>query len=160
MVVIGAIGEQAARCKTLVDEVTLGSQEQARGIEQIAKAIAQIEQVTQKNAANAEESAAASEELSGQAETMKSVVGELQALVGEGEQDVSRATLSGHRARPRPAVAPAGAAPKAADSSRSLKALQSAVSPKKTGPMTAVELVAAGGLDRTALPLDDDFKEF
>ncbi len=47
-VAIRAITEEAGKVKTLVDEVNLGSQEQARGIEQIGKAIAQMEQVTQK----------------------------------------------------------------------------------------------------------------
>ncbi|MGD0580013.1 MAG: methyl-accepting chemotaxis protein, partial [Bryobacteraceae bacterium] len=54
---IRAITEESGKVKTLVDEVNLGSQEQARGIEQIGKAITQMEQVTQKTAANAEESA-------------------------------------------------------------------------------------------------------
>ncbi len=45
---IRAITEESAKVKTLVDEVNLGSQEQARGIEQIGKAITQMEQVTQK----------------------------------------------------------------------------------------------------------------
>lgn len=60
----------ASSVKTLVDEVELGSQEQARGIEQVAKAIAQMEQVTQSAAAHAEESASAGEQLSAQAETL------------------------------------------------------------------------------------------
>jgi methyl-accepting chemotaxis protein/methyl-accepting chemotaxis protein-1 (serine sensor receptor) len=41
------IAEDAGKVKTLVDEVNLGSQEQARGIEQISKAIHQMEHVTQ-----------------------------------------------------------------------------------------------------------------
>jgi len=52
------IAEDAGRVKTLVDEVNLGSQEQARGIEQISKAIRQMEHVTQTSAAGAEEGAA------------------------------------------------------------------------------------------------------
>src|SRR5215472_742408 len=52
-----AITKQAAKAKTLVDNLNLGRQEQARGIEQIAMAITQMEQVTQKSAAIAEESA-------------------------------------------------------------------------------------------------------
>jgi methyl-accepting chemotaxis protein/methyl-accepting chemotaxis protein-1 (serine sensor receptor) len=155
---IRSITESASKVKTLVDEVNLGSQEQARGIEQISKAIVQMEQVTQKNAANAEESASASEELSGQAETMKGVVGELQALVGGSGQETGRRTTGGHHALPKPAAAPA-AAPKRAEHSRSLKALQSAVA-RKAAPVANREPVAAGKFDRTALPLDDDFKEF
>jgi methyl-accepting chemotaxis protein len=156
---IRSITESAAKVKTLVDEVNLGSQEQARGIEQIAKAIVQMEQVTQKNAANAEESASASEELSGQAETMKGIIGELQVLVGGSEQ-VSRRIPGGERSRLKPAAAPAAAAPKNGGHSRSLKALQSAVSGKKSGQGPHGEPVAAGKPDRSELPLDDDFKEF
>lgn len=79
--VIGAITESAAKVKILVDEVNLGSQEQARGIEQVARAIEQVDQVTQTNAASAEESAAASEELSAQAESMNGIARELTGLI-------------------------------------------------------------------------------
>jgi len=99
---IRAITEEAANAKTLVDEVNLGSQEQARGIEQIAKAITQMEQVTQKTAANAEESAAAAEELNAQSEALKDIVKRLTAMVGGGE------STNGY---PRPADRRAGAGP-------------------------------------------------
>ena len=79
---IRSITTSSTQVKMLVDEVSLGSQEQARGIEQIAKAVAQMQQVTQKTAANAEESASASEEMSAQAESMKEFIGELQEVVG------------------------------------------------------------------------------
>jgi methyl-accepting chemotaxis protein/methyl-accepting chemotaxis protein-1 (serine sensor receptor) len=82
---IRAITGEVAEVKTLVDEVNLGSQEQARGIEQIGKAITQMEQVTQKTAANAEESASAAEELNAQSETLKDIVERLTAMVGGGE---------------------------------------------------------------------------
>ena len=153
---IRSITESAAKVKTLVDEVSLGSQEQARGIEQIAKAIGQMEQVTQKNAANAEQSASASEELSGQAETMKGVAGQLQALVGGRKQAVRRGISDGPLPRPKTAAAP----PKGADHSRSLRALRPAVSGKTIDRMNGPQPVAAGKMDRAALPLDDDFKEF
>ncbi|MGA3042537.1 MAG: methyl-accepting chemotaxis protein [Bryobacteraceae bacterium] len=154
---IRSITESAAKVKTLVDEVNLGSQEQARGIEQIAKAIVQMEQVTQKNAANAEESASASEELSGQAETMKSVVGQLRALVGGNARDVSRGTPGGRYSRAQLASAPAV---KKEDHSRSLAALQNRLAGKRTVRPMEPAPVAAGKPDRSALPLDDDFKEF
>jgi methyl-accepting chemotaxis protein len=83
---IRAITEESAKVKTLVDEVSVGSQEQTRGIEQIAKALTQMEQVTQQSAANAEESAAAAEELTAQASTLMEVVHQLSAMVG-GMQD-------------------------------------------------------------------------
>jgi methyl-accepting chemotaxis protein len=80
--VIQAITESATKVKTLVDEVSLGSQEQSRGIEQISKAIAQMDQVTQSTAANAEESASASEQMSAQAEALDHIVEQLRSLVG------------------------------------------------------------------------------
>jgi methyl-accepting chemotaxis protein/methyl-accepting chemotaxis protein-1 (serine sensor receptor) len=87
-VAIHAITEESAKVKTLVDEVSIGSQEQTRGIEQIAKALTQMEQVTQQSAANAEESAAAAEELTAQASALMEVVQQLSAMVG-GMQETS-----------------------------------------------------------------------
>jgi methyl-accepting chemotaxis protein/methyl-accepting chemotaxis protein-1 (serine sensor receptor) len=85
---IRSITESAVEVKRLVDEVNLGSQEQARGIEHIAGALTQMEQVTQQAAASAEESASASEMMSTQAETMRNVVHQLVSMVG-GEQEHS-----------------------------------------------------------------------
>jgi len=82
---IRRITDSTAQVKTLVDEIDVGSQEQARGIEQIAGAITQMEQVTQRSAANAQESAAASEELSAQAQSLNAVVQRLRDLVGDDE---------------------------------------------------------------------------
>ncbi len=45
--------EVSAKVKMLVDEVNVGSQEQARGIDQVSKAISPMERVTQTTAANA-----------------------------------------------------------------------------------------------------------
>ena len=81
-VAIRSITEDSVKVKTLVDEVNLGSQEQARGIEQVAKAVSQMEKVTQTTAANAEESAAAAEELTAQSEAVKGIVEELVGMVG------------------------------------------------------------------------------
>jgi len=79
---IREITESSRKVKTLVDEVNLGSQEQAHGMEQIAKAIVQMDQVTQQSAASAEESASASQELSTQAESMQAVIQRLEAMIG------------------------------------------------------------------------------
>ncbi len=101
--VIRAITDSSTKVKTLVDEVNLGSQEQARGIEQISKAVAQMDQVTQTTAASAEESASASEELSAQAEALKGIVVGLQALVGRAD---SGSLHISHRTIPSPRPAP------------------------------------------------------
>ncbi len=82
--VIRAITESTAKVKTLVDEVNLGSQEQARDIEHISKSIAEMDRVTQSNAASAEQSASASEEMSAQAEALQNIARELRTLVGGG----------------------------------------------------------------------------
>jgi hypothetical protein len=79
--VIHAITESAAKVKTLVDEVNLGSREQERGIQQVAQAIQQMSQVTQSNAASSQESAAAGEELAAQAESMNSIAQQLRVVV-------------------------------------------------------------------------------
>ena len=76
------VTEDSARMKTLVEEVNLGSKEQARGIEQIANSIAQMEQVTQKTAAEAEETASASEQLRAQWDSMNQVAERLASLIG------------------------------------------------------------------------------
>ncbi len=96
---IKAVTEDSTRIKVMVDEVSLGSEEQSRGIDQIGKAIAQMEQVTQTTAANAEESAAAAEQLNAQSEAMKDVVAQLQAMVGG----------AGSNSRPMLRIAPARA---------------------------------------------------
>jgi methyl-accepting chemotaxis protein/methyl-accepting chemotaxis protein-1 (serine sensor receptor) len=77
-----SIAAEERKVKELVDEVSLGSQEQSRGIAQISKAVTQIEGVTQSNAAAAEQSASAAEELSAQSMALEEVVRELEALVG------------------------------------------------------------------------------
>jgi methyl-accepting chemotaxis protein/methyl-accepting chemotaxis protein-1 (serine sensor receptor) len=86
---IRTVTEESAKVKTLVDEVSLGSQEQTRGIEQIGKAMLQMGQVTQQIAAGAEESAAAAEELNAQSCVLKDIVERLTELVGSGERSAS-----------------------------------------------------------------------
>jgi methyl-accepting chemotaxis protein/methyl-accepting chemotaxis protein-1 (serine sensor receptor) len=81
---VRSITESTTQVKTLVDEVSLGSQEQARGIEQVSRAIAQMQSVTQTTAAGAQESAAASQELSAQSNGLRDLTARLQNLVGVG----------------------------------------------------------------------------
>ncbi len=83
-VAIRSIADESTKVKTLVDEVNVGSEEQAKGLEQIGKAVSQMEQLTQTTAANAEESASAAEELTAQSEGLRDVVGQLAKMVGTG----------------------------------------------------------------------------
>jgi methyl-accepting chemotaxis protein/methyl-accepting chemotaxis protein-1 (serine sensor receptor) len=83
---IHIITGESAKIKMLVDEVKIGSQEQARGLDQIAKAVAQMEEVTQRNAATSEESAAAAEELATQSAGVQKIVESLTEMVGQGDK--------------------------------------------------------------------------
>jgi methyl-accepting chemotaxis protein/methyl-accepting chemotaxis protein-1 (serine sensor receptor) len=80
-VVIRAITQSAAKVKILVDEVNVGSQEQASGIQQVTRSIEQVDKVTQLNAASAEQTAAASEQLAAQAESMNAIAKQLRQVV-------------------------------------------------------------------------------
>ncbi|HZQ50735.1 MAG TPA: methyl-accepting chemotaxis protein [Bryobacteraceae bacterium] len=147
--VIKSITESANHVKTLVDEVNLGSQEQARGIEQISKAITQIEQVTQRAAASAEETASAGEELSAQSQAMHAALRRL--------QEISGITASGISQRPRSQARPAQQRPQSGRTS--LAALSKAVSKSSAVRHAPVE-AGPVSINRSAIPLDDDFKEF
>jgi hypothetical protein len=96
-VAIRAITAESSNIKDLIDEISLGSVEQSRGIDQISKSILQMEQVTQSSAASAEESAAAAEQLNAQAEAMKEIVERLRAMVDGG----NGSTHGGDSAEPR-----------------------------------------------------------
>jgi len=150
---IHAVTEQAAQVKTLVDEVNMGSQEQARGLDQISKAIVQMEQVTQKVAANAEESASAAEELNAQSESLKQVVTRLTSMVGgSGSHDDPA-----HRRTPEsPAKKPA--VQTRHESESSLSNLRKAVSPRAKAQVSVPVGVAHSA--KQEFPLDEDFKEF
>lgn len=78
---IRSITESTDQVRTLVHEVSVGAEEQARGIDQIARALSEMERVTQQSAAGAEESASAGQELSAQADSMRDVVAELHVLI-------------------------------------------------------------------------------
>jgi methyl-accepting chemotaxis protein/methyl-accepting chemotaxis protein-1 (serine sensor receptor) len=74
--------ENSLRVKGLVDEVNLGSQEQARGMDQISRAVLQMEKVTQRTAAGAEQSAAAGGQLDGHAGDLRALVHKMREMVG------------------------------------------------------------------------------
>lgn len=80
--VVASITEAATKVKVLVDEVNVGSQEQAKGIEEIARSLSEMDKVTQGTAAAAEESASASEEMSAQAQSLNQIVDDLRAMAG------------------------------------------------------------------------------
>ena len=74
--------EISAKVGSLVEEITVASQEQAHGIDQISRAVSEMDRVIQATAASSEEAASASEELNAQAEQMKVYVSDLAMVVG------------------------------------------------------------------------------
>jgi methyl-accepting chemotaxis protein len=143
--VIRAITESATQVKTLVDEVNMGSQEQARGIDQISKAITQMDQVTQGTAASAEESASASEELSAQAQALNHIVSELGSMVGGGGE--SGHDRSGAARRDSPAMG------------RSLNALKLPVARRRPRTEQMPPVIAGVKSKHNEFPMEDNFGE-
>jgi methyl-accepting chemotaxis protein/methyl-accepting chemotaxis protein-1 (serine sensor receptor) len=74
--------DHSAEIKALVEEVSMGSQEQAHGIQQIGQAMVQMDQVTQRSSSAAQETASAAEELTAQSQALQGLVGTLTAMVG------------------------------------------------------------------------------
>jgi methyl-accepting chemotaxis protein/methyl-accepting chemotaxis protein-1 (serine sensor receptor) len=79
---VRAMTDNAGRVKSLVDEVSQGNQEQARGMEQISRAVLQMQEVTHCAAGDAQEGAAAGRELNGHADALRTLVHEMRAMVG------------------------------------------------------------------------------
>ncbi len=147
---IRGITESALKVRTLVDEVKLGSDEQARGIEQISKAITQMEQVTQKTAANAEEAASAGEEMSAQAVTLNDVVHNLTVLVGGGGNDSAlRPRRSSRQIPPREHVARSGS-----------ERLNNRSSLRAAGLRDSGRVPVSAAVAQPGIPMDEDFTSF
>jgi methyl-accepting chemotaxis protein/methyl-accepting chemotaxis protein-1 (serine sensor receptor) len=148
---IQEVVKHSSQVKVLVDEVHVGSQEQARGIDQVARAVTQMQEVTQKTASNAEEGAASGRELDGHANRLNKLVERMHELVGgnntDGEED--RAT----------AYAAAPSRPSQFPSSPALSNLGRVVSGADSG--NSGWTTDGGSASREAeLPLDSEFKEF
>ena len=84
--VLENLGGSIREVTELVRMVTMGSEDQARGVKQITTALQRMEEVTQENAANSEETASASVELIGEANRLAKFVAGLQQLVGGHQQ--------------------------------------------------------------------------
>ena len=80
---IKGITESTVEVKRLVDEVSVSSGEQARGIEHIATALAEVERITQQAAAAAQQSASASTAMTAQSEAVDAVTKQLVQMVGQ-----------------------------------------------------------------------------
>lgn len=82
---VSRVTEVSEKVKVLIDEISSGSHEQAKGISQITGALRQMDQVTQQSAAGAEQNAAAGAELHNQSGSLDKIIQRLKAMV-EGER--------------------------------------------------------------------------
>ena len=151
---IHAITGDSAHVKTLVEEVNLSSQEQARGIDQISKAIVQMQNVTQTTAASAQESAAAAEELTAQSRTLQEIAERLTIMVGG---DMGAAAPNRFRHRPAPLANPGGASPMRREPASGLVPLGAAVAARSQGAQSKEPVLVTSKLNQNALPLDHEF---
>jgi methyl-accepting chemotaxis protein/methyl-accepting chemotaxis protein-1 (serine sensor receptor) len=145
---IRIVTEEAGKIKVLVDEISVGSQEQARGIEQIGSAITQMDQVTQKAAASAEEGASAAEELTAQSESLKGALAQLLQMVG-GSGNTGRPGSSGE-------APPRAQHPKNREAGTALASMASAVAqhtPQSAGHRGPVGHKA----EQDAFPMETEF---
>jgi methyl-accepting chemotaxis protein len=83
---IREITGESMRVKVLVDEVSEGSAEQTRGLQQISRATLQMQEATQHVAAAAEETAAAAEQLSAQGTVLNDTAENLAKMVGKASE--------------------------------------------------------------------------
>jgi methyl-accepting chemotaxis protein len=68
---MGDIVQSVTRVHSILEEISIASQEQSAGIEQVGRAIGEMDQVTQQNAALVEQAAAAAHSLRDQAESLR-----------------------------------------------------------------------------------------
>lgn len=78
---VESIAVHAAKVSDLLDEISVATDEQAKGVEQINQAVSQMEVVQSSNAQTADEAAAASNTLQEQAINVKEIVDTLLVLV-------------------------------------------------------------------------------
>ena len=106
----GEVASSVTKVTELVGEISAGSAEQSRGIDEVSTAISQMDNVTQGNAASAEKIASASEELSAQAQSMEEILRGLDSLVkGEGNAKTQTASHSAPAARRKASLPARGA---------------------------------------------------
>jgi methyl-accepting chemotaxis protein/methyl-accepting chemotaxis protein-1 (serine sensor receptor) len=150
---IRSITEESETMKALVDEINVGSVEQARGMKQIAEAMSQIERVTQHSAAGAVEGATAAQQLSEQAEMMQRVVEGLTKML---DGDPAERPRGGDERRWEPrATRFVATVPERSSALARTSASDVSVRRKEQPRAQArVQPVAV------AIPMDDDFREF
>jgi hypothetical protein len=79
------IVEGIEKLSTLINEVSIASEEQAKGIEQVNQAVADLDKVTQENAAFSEQTTSICADLNEQASLLNDMVDQLRKILGGGD---------------------------------------------------------------------------
>ena len=159
---VRALTGDSTGIRTLVDEISAGSEEQARGMKLIAGSLSRMEQSTQSTAAAAEQSAAGAAELKTESARLKEVVQQLYSMVSRGSTAAQPASVSRRVVTP---VQRAGAKPAAALRTVTAPAKRVAIVTSIRGPVPAsevaeqIESVRVADV-RQSFPLEEDFKDF
>lgn len=91
---VESIAEQAAKVSDLLDEISVATDEQAKGVEQINQAVSQMEVAQSSNSQTADEAAAASHTLQEQAINVREIVDSLVMLVeGSNSNKINKTAL-------------------------------------------------------------------
>jgi methyl-accepting chemotaxis protein len=86
---VRSITDSTLQVRALVDEVSLGSQEQAAGVERLAKTLADMQEATREAAERAGQSAAASEWMGARTSAMRESVDKLRTVILSKEANLS-----------------------------------------------------------------------
>ena len=161
---VRALTGDSSGIRTLVDEISAGSEEQARGMKLIAGSLSRMEQATQATAAAAEEGAAGAAELNSESARLREIVQQLCTMVSGGSTTTAAAAPLLQRkpaAARRPIVLQNAEHPRTA--SQPVKRLPLVTSIKGPVPGSEIEqrieAVRAGDV-RQSFPLEEDFKDF
>ena len=162
---IRKVVNNSSRVKLLSNEVHIGSQEQARGIQQVSKAVLEMQQLTQTSAVSAQQGAEAGEQMGAQATNLNDAARRLREVVGAGRDQTldrqhtatsrSSAALATHSSKP----------PSRSTTKVSAGRTRTPAKPTVSGAEALAALAKAvparpTPVSRMALPLDDDFKDF
>lgn len=147
--VLDEIVTSVTQVSVMSRDISVASDEQARGVKEITHAVSQLDSVVHGNAASAEQAARAADMLNTQAKNMQSTVGDLLAfLMGGG-------TLKETSDRPQPSRQRSSiAAPRKPKSRPTLKVVGARATPKKEGSEVKPLKLAAGA--ESEIPSADD----
>ena len=160
---VRALTGDSAGIRSLIDEISAGSEEQARGMKLIAGSLSRMEQATQGTAAAAEQGAAGAAEMNAESTRLKATVQQLDSMVRGGSAASATAPLPRHV--PKPATRPPNPAKAAAPRIIAAPVKRVAIVTSVKVPAPASEAEDRFGSIRTtdarqSFPLEEDFKDF